>query len=97
MQISNPNNMKDDVTIVFFQSLCKTRLRQPTVLNVCRLIAYPKFHKIRQFENHVTRNDVIMMLLPNTMGNVDLRETSQIIYQSKGLEETYKKCEFYQI
>ena len=28
-----------------------------------------------------------MMLLPKTMKNADVRETSQIIYHSKGLDE----------
>ena len=39
----------------------------------------------------MARNDVIMMLLPKTMENADTRETSQIIYHSKGLEESYSK------
>ena len=36
-------------------------------LKVCKLIAYGMLHKICRFENHVTRNDVIMMSLPKTM------------------------------
>ena len=41
-----------------------------------------------QFENHVTRNDVIIMSLPKTMENADVRETSQIMHHSTGLEES---------
>ena len=39
----------------------------------------------------MTRNDVIMMSLPKTMKNVDVRETSQVIYHSKGLDESDPK------
>ena len=39
----------------------------------------------------MTRNDVIMMSLPKTMENADVRETSKILYHSKGLEESYSK------
>ena len=39
----------------------------------------------------MTRNDVIMMSLPKTMENEDVREISQIIYHSKGLDEGYPK------
>ena len=34
-----------------------------------------------------------MMSLPETMENVDVRETSQIIYHSKGLDERYPKMQ----
>ena len=54
-----------------------------------------KFHKICKFENHVTRNDVIMMSLPKTMEkqweNADLHKTKQNIYRSKGFDESYPK------
>ena len=60
-------------------------------LKLCRLIAFGKFHKICKFEKHLTRNDVIMMSLPKTMENTDVRETSQIICHSKGLDESYPK------
>ena len=39
----------------------------------------------------MTRNDVMMMSLPKTMKNLDARETSQIIYYSKGIDESYPK------
>ena len=39
----------------------------------------------------MARNDVIMMSLPKTMKNVDVRET--IIYHSKGLDESYPKMQ----
>ena len=71
IEIFNPKIMKwrhNDVIIVFFfKSLYKTWPRQSTELKLCRLIAFGKFHKISKFENHVTRNDVIMMSLPKTM------------------------------
>ena len=41
----------------------------------------------------MTSNDIIMMSLPKTMENVDVRETSQIIYHSKGLDENYLKTQ----
>ena len=64
-------------------------------LKLGRLIVHSTFHKIYKFENHVTRNDVIMMSLPKTMekqwGNADLREIKQIIHQPKGIDESYPK------
>ena len=39
----------------------------------------------------MTRNDFIMTSLPKTMENADLRETKQIIYHSKGIDESYPK------
>ena len=42
----------------------------------------------------MTRNDVIMMSLSKTMGIVDVQETSQIIFHSKGLDESYPKIYF---
>ena len=32
-----------------------------------------------------------MMSLPKTMENADVRESSQVIYHSKGLDESYPK------
>ena len=87
----------DDVIIVFSESVYKTCQRQPIELKLGKLIVHSKFHKICKFENHVTRNDVIMTLSPITMENVDLRETKQIIYHSKGIDESYPKCTFYWI
>ena len=46
-----------------------------------------------KFENHVTRNDVIMMSLPKTMEKCGLLETGQIIYHSKVLDESYPKVQ----
>ena len=34
-----------------------------------------------------------MMSLPKTIKNADVRETSQIIYHSKGLDESYPKMQ----
>ena len=42
----------------------------------------------------MTRNDVIMTLLPKTMENADLRETKRPIYHSKGTDESYPKMYF---
>ena len=43
----------------------------------------------------MTRNDVIIMSLPKTIEkqweNVDLRETKQIMYHSKGIDESCPK------
>ena len=44
-----------------------------------------------KFENHLTRNDVIMTSLPN---DADLLETKQIIYHSKGIDDRYPKMYF---
>ena len=57
------------------------------------LIAFGTFHKICKFESYVTRNDVIMMSLPKTMKNADVRETRQITYHSKGFDESYPKMQ----
>ena len=38
-------------------------------------------------------NDVIMMSSPKTMENADVRETSQVIYHSKGLDKSYPKMQ----
>ena len=62
-------------------------------MTLSRLITFGKFYKICKFEDHVIRNDVIMMSLPKTMENVDVRETRQVIYQSKGLDESYPKMQ----
>ena len=78
----------------FYESVYKTCLRQPTELKLSKLIVHSKFHKICEFENHVTRNDVIMTSLPKTMENADLREAKQIIYQLKGIDESYPKMYF---
>ena len=42
----------------------------------------------------MTRNDVIMTSLPKQWKNADLRETKQIIYHSKGIDESYPKMYF---
>ena len=49
------------------ESVYKTCQQQPTELKLSKLIAHWKFHKICKFENHVTRNDVIITSLPKTM------------------------------
>ena len=80
-------------SLCFSESVYKSSQRQPTELKLGKLIVHSKFHKICKFENHVTRNDVIMTSLPKTIekqwGNADLRETKQIIYHSKGIDKSY--------
>ena len=82
-------------SLCFLNLSIKLAKKTPTELKLGKLIIHSKFHKIRKFKNHVTRNDLIMMSLPKTMekqwGNADLRETKQIIYQSKGVDESYRK------
>ena len=41
----------------------------------------------------MTRNDVILMSLPKTLKNADVRETSQIINHMKGLDKSYPKMQ----
>ena len=80
---------------MFSESVYKTCQKQPTELKLRKLIVQPMFHKISKFENHVTRNDVIITSLPKTMekqlGNANLPETTQIINHSKGINESYPK------
>ena len=46
-----------------------------------------------QFGSHVTRNDVIIVSLPETMENADVPETNQIICHLKGHDESYPKIQ----
>ena len=63
-----------------------------TIYSIESFQADSKVHKICKFENHVTRNDVIMMSLPKRQwNNAGVRETSQIIHHSKGLDESFSK------
>ena len=81
-------------SLSFSESVCKTCQRQSTELKLSKLIVHSKVHKICKFENHVTRNDVIMTSLPKTMENADFHETKQVIYHSKGIDESYPKMYF---
>ena len=84
-------------SLCFSKSVHKTCQRQPTELKRGKLIVHSKFHKICNFKNHVTRNDVIIMSLPKQWkqwGYADLHETKQIIYQMKGIDESYPKMYF---
>ena len=76
-------------------SLCfyNPSVKLESTQTIYRLIAFGKFHKIRKFENHVTRYHITMMSLQKQWENADLRETSQIIYHSKGLDESYPKMQ----
>ena len=82
-------------SLCFTESVYKTCQRQPTELKLGRLIAHLKFHKISKFENHVTRNDVIIASLPKTMGNEDLRERNKLDITRKVLKRAIQKCAFY--
>ena len=66
-------------SLCFFESVNKTCQQQPTELKLGSFIVHSKVHKTFKFENHVTRNDVIMTSLPKQWENTDLRETEQII------------------
>ena len=81
-------------SLCFSESVYKTCQRQPTELKLGKLIAHLKFHKICEFENHVTKSDMIMASLPKAMENRDLHKTKQIIYHSKGIDESYPKMYF---
>ena len=54
-------------SLCFYESVYKTCQRQSTELKLGKLIAQSKLHKICKFENHVTRNGVIITSLPKTM------------------------------
>ena len=81
-------------SICFSESVYKTCQRQPTELKLGKLIDHSKFHKICKFENHMTRNDVIMTSLLKQWKNAGFRETKQIIYHSKGIDESYPQMYF---
>ena len=78
-----------------FKPVYKTCQRQPTALQLGRLIVYSKFYQICKFGYYVTTNDIIMMPLPKTKEeqweNADLCGTKQNIYYSKGFDESYPK------
>ena len=69
---------------------------QPETLQADSLFKVPKICK---FENHVTRNDVIMMSLPKTMeNNVKMRasaEPNKLYIIRKVLMRALQKCNFY--
>ena len=81
-------------SLCFSESVYKTCQIQPAELKLGKLIVHSMFDKICKFENHVTRNDVIITSLSKQWKrwvNADLRETKQIIYHSKGIDESYPK------
>ena len=65
-----------------FAPLCKIRSRHARELKLIELIA------------SIITNDVIMTSLPKQWQNLDLRETRQIIYHSKGIDKSYPKMYF---
>ena len=85
------NDVMMTSSLCLSESVYKTCQRQPTELKLGKLIVHLKFHEIYKFENHVTTNDVIMTSLLKQWKNADLRETKQIIYHSKGIDESYPK------
>ena len=81
-------------SLCFYEPVYKTCQEQPTELKFGKLTAHSKFHKIQKFENHVTRNDVIMTSLPKTMEKCGPRrnQTNDII--QKVLMRAIQKCTF---
>ena len=73
------------------ESVYKTCQRQPTELKLGKLIVHSKFHKIRKFEKHVTRNDVIMTSLPKTMEKCGPPRNQKNYI---GIDESYPKMYF---
>ena len=78
----------------FSESVYKTCQRQPTEFKLGKLIVHSKLHKICKFENHVTRNDVIMTLLKTMEKCGPPRNQTNYIYHSKGIDEGYPKMYF---
>ena len=80
----------------FFYITCQ---RQPAALKLCKLIVYLKFYKICRFENHVTRNDAIMMSLPkNNRNNRKMRTSAEPYYiYIRFRSDLLKKCNYYWI
>ena len=54
-------------SLCFSESVYNTCQRQHTELKLGKLIVHSQFHKIRKFESNVTRNDVIIASLPETI------------------------------
>ena len=87
----------NDVIITSSLCFCNPSVKldpDTTALKLCRLIAFGKFRKIRKFENHIDKkwryDDVITK---NNRKNTDVREISQTIHQSKGLDQSYPKLQ----
>ena len=78
-----------------FHPLCNIRSRHHRELKLTGLIAYIMFYKIYKFESSTVTNDVIMTSLPKTMAKFGPPQTKQIIYHSKGIDESYSKMYFY--
>ena len=71
----------------------KIRSRHSGELKLTALIAYIIFYKICQFASSAKTNDVIMSL-PETLANSELRETRQIIHHSKGIDKSFLNTYF---
>ena len=86
-------------SLCFFESVHKTCQTQHTELKLGKLIVHSKFHKILKFEDHVTRNDVIMMSLPKTMEKQWEMRTSakpkKLYINQKVLMRAIQKCTSY--
>ena len=63
-------------SLCFSQSVYKTCPKTTYRIKTLLADSLLKFHKICEFENHVTRNDVIMMSLPKTMEDNGKMRTS---------------------
>ena len=79
----------------FSESVYKTCQWQPTELKLGKLIAHVKFHKICKFENHVTRNDVIMTSLPKQWKVRTSAKPNKLYIIRKVLMRAIQKCTFY--
>ena len=86
-------------SLCFSESVHKTCQRQSKELKLGKLIVHSKFHKISKFENHVTRNDVIMMSLPKTMENnrkmLTSAKSNKLYINRKLLLKAIQKCTSY--
>ena len=70
----------------------KTRSRHPRELKLAGLIAYIMSHKICKFES-LTINDT-WRNSQTQWQNSNLCKTKQIMYHSKGNDDSYPKCTF---
>ena len=82
-------------SLCFSESVYKTCQRQPTELKLGKMVAHSKFHKICKFENHVTRNDVIMTSLPKTMEKCGTSAKPNKLYINRKVSmRDIQKCTF---
>ena len=78
-----------------YKQVFKKTYRQPAELKLCRLIVYSMFHKTGKFQNHMTRNNVIIMLLAKTIGKCGHSRNRTKYINRKVLTKAIQKCNFY--